>query len=203
MTGILSRLTAVTIAIGLGLGGPTNSQAAGRIERETYRHCDTGILFPSDLGGLARASMNIQDPSKCFLHGIRYLVPGLRGSATIRISPGGGERCIARFAKEDERMRAVWWHREPRLNGEPLRLLGSDVQQHTARYTDGENIGGRHQRPETNLTLWVGCIGPGRGETATWVVRYESDFEAADEAKVADLPQKLFAAIDWSPIAAK
>lgn len=199
MTAIIRQFAAV-LALSLALGGPAVSQTAARSKGETYRHCATGILFPSDVGGLARASVNIQDPNKCFLYGIRYLVPGLRGSATIRISPGGGEPCIARFAKEDERMRAVWWHREPRLNGEPLRLLGSDVQQHTARYTDGENIGGRHQRPETNLTLWVGCIGPGRGETATWVVRYESDFAAADEAKITGLPEKLFAGIDWSPL---
>lgn len=200
MTAILRRLATLVLGIGLTIGGPANSQPAALGKGETYRHCATGVIFPAEAGGLARASIAMRDPSGCFINGIKYLVPGLRGDARISIIPGGDEPCSARVAKEDERMRKRWRGLEPRTTGAPLRLLGSYAQQHTVRYTDGESIGGRHQKPETVLTLWIGCIGPGNGEKATWLVRYEGDFTAADEAKVADLPETLFAAIDWSPL---
>lgn len=193
-------LAAAALALSLALGGPAQSQSAAPGKGETYRHCATGVMFPAEAGGLARASMNIQDPKDCFLNSITYLVPSLRGYARIWIIPGGDEPCSARFAKEAEQMGKRYWGLEPRQTGKPLRLLGSYAQQDTVRYTYGEAIGGRHQKPETVLTLWVGCIGPGNGEKATWLVRYYGDFAAADEAKVADLPEKLFTAIDWTPL---
>lgn len=197
------RIIAVSaLAIGLALDGPTNSKSATASKGETYRHCATSVIFPAEAGGLARASINIQDPKDCFPKNITYLIPGLRGYARIWIIPGYDVPCSVRFAKEAEQMSKRYWGLEPRPTGAPLRLLGSYAQQHTVRYTHGEAIGGRHQKPETVLTLWIGCIGPGSGEKATWLVRYEGDFAAADEAKVADLAEKLFAAIDWSPLTA-
>lgn len=199
MTAMTRYLATPALGALAAIGAQAHPQSATTETTESYTHCQTGLFFPAEAGGLVRASVRARDANGCF-DTIKYVAPGLRGDARISIIPGGDEPCSARFAKEDERMRTRWWGLEPRPTGEPLRLLGSYAQQHTVRYTDGENIGGRHQKPETVLTLWVGCIGPGNGEKATWLVRYYGDFAAADEAKVADLPEKLFAAIDWTPL---
>jgi hypothetical protein len=199
MTALTLYLATPALGALAAIGAPAHQQSATTEATESYIHCQTGLFFPAEASGLIRASVRARDANGCF-DTIKYIAPGLRGDLRISIIPGGDEPCSERFAKDDERMRARWRGLLPRPTGKPLRLLGSYAQQHTVRYTDPEAIGGRHQKPETVLTLWVGCIGPGKGEKATWLVRYESDFEAADEAKVVDLPEKLFAAIDWRPL---
>jgi len=199
MTAKIRHLATTALVAMVAIGAPAHPQPTTTRTAETYIHCQTGVFFPADADGLVRASVRARDANGCF-DTIKYVAPGLRGDLRISIIPAGDEPCSERFVKEDERIAARWRGLEPRPIGKPLSLLGSYAKQHTVRYTAPEVIGGRHQEPETVLTLWIGCVGPGNGEKATWLVRYEGHFAATDESKAKDLPEKLFAAIDWSPL---
>lgn len=201
MTAILRRLAAVTIAVGLAIGGPARAQPTETPASQSWVHCETGVVFPAEADGLVRSTVAKPDANSCVKQvSYKKLYLYLRGGLRISIRPGGNAPCAELFAREDTQMREVWRFLKPDPDGKPLRLLGSSVQQHTARYIEPESRAGRDRNPETRFTLWIGCIGPNKGEAATWLIRYQEEYKAADEAKVAGLAEELFAAIDWTPL---
>ena len=202
MTAILCRLVAAAmLALGLALGGAAQSQSADTSARTSYAHCPTGILIPGtdyERYDWVLAVPKPQSPNGC-VRTIRYRAPSVWGELFISIQPAGDAPCAEQFARENLDVQSRWRRLTLRPAQKPLRLSGPFAEQHSVRYTNPA-IRTREGKPETVLTLWVGCIGPGEGEKGSWLVRYESDFAAAGEAKVADLPEKIFVAVDWSTL---
>jgi len=198
MAAIIRHFGAV-LALGLALGGPARSQPAETPKSEPRVHCGTGFVFPAEAGGLFLPSATQPDAKGCVKR-VSYKKLYLRSRLLISIEPGGNAPCAELFAREDAQKRELSPFLKPDPDVRPLRLLSQSVQQHTARYIEPESHLGRDRSPEARQTLWIGCIGPNDGETATWFIRYLEYYDATDEAEVAGLAEKLFAAIDWSPL---
>lgn len=200
MTAMIRHFAAV-LALSLASVGSARSQPAETPKSEPRVDCGTGFVFPAKAGGLFLPTVTKSDAKGCVKR-VSYKKLYLRSRLLISIEPGGNAPCAELFAREDAQKRELSPLLKPDPDGRPLSLLGQSVQQHTARYIDpGYHMdrGGR----EAKQTLWIGCIGPNDGETATWFIRYLEYYEAADEAKVAGLAEKLFAGIDWSPLTGK
>ncbi len=193
------RHCASVLALSLTTVGPARSQPAETPKSEPRVDCGTGFVFPANAGGLFLPAVTKQEAQRCVKQ-VSYKKLYLRSRLLISIEPGGDAPCAELFAREDARTVEFRPFFKPDPDGRPLHLLGPSVQQHTARYIEPGSHVGRDSSPETRQTLWIGCIGPNNGETATWFIRYLEYYDAADEAEVAGLAEKLFAAIDWSPL---
>ncbi len=201
MTAIFRGFAAV-LALSLPIVGPARSQPAETPVSEPRVDCGTGFVFPAEAGGLFLPSRTDPNAKGC-VQRVRYKKLYLRSHLLISILPGGDAPCAELFAREDKQTMEFRPSFKPDPDGRPLRLLGDNVQQHTARYIAPAYYGVRHGSPEERLTLWIGCIGPNDGDTATWIISYLEIYNAADHAEVTDLAEKLFAAIDWTPLTGK
>jgi len=187
------------LALSLASIGPARSQPAETPKSEPRVHCGTGFVFPAKAGGFFLPSVTKPDAKGCVKQ-VSYKKLYLRSRLLISIEPGDDAPCAELFAREDAQKRELSPFLKPDPDSRPLRLLGQSVQQHTARYIESGSHVGRDRSPEARQTLWIGCIGPNDGETATWFIRYLEYYDATDEAEVAGLAEKLFAAIDWRPL---
>lgn len=192
MPKITRHLAAVTLAL-LASAAPAAAQREVTGAPDPYLHREAGIAFPATIAGFQRGRVFEYDANGADAS-VGYKPSEQKGEMTVYVYPAGDQTCSFWFEDAD---RVVTSRPDViRRNTVAAMRLGpaAMTQQFSASYTLPPGTYG-FDHPELVSFLWVGCAADGR-----WVVKYRGSFEARDAGNAEGLAERLFAAIDWSPL---
>jgi hypothetical protein len=193
MNATIRHLCAAILATMIALAAPAHAQREITDAPDPYVHAGAGIAFPAKVDEFRRGRVFEYSPDGANAS-VGYKPPAQKGEMTVYVYPGKGGSCSDWFRDAD----AAVMNRAgvARIDtAAPLRLVPEGLpDQLSASYTIPPGTYG-FDHPEMVSYVWVGCVADGN-----WVVKYRGSFEAADAAKASGLAERLFAAIDWSPL---
>lgn len=189
---ITRRLAAATLAL-LIAATPAAAQRDVIPAPDPFVHREAGVAFPATVAGFERGRVVEYDADGADAS-VGYRLQGQRGEMTVYVYPAGDETCRFWFEDADRAVR-----NRPgatRQDGAAALRLGPDAmtQQFSASYTIPPGTYG-YDHAELVSYLWVGCVADGK-----WVVKYRGSFLAGDASKAERIAERLFAAIDWTPL---
>lgn len=194
MTAIIRHIAAAILAMMIAIAAPAHAQREITDAADPYVHRGAGVAFPVSVEDFRRGRLFEYYPQGTNAS-IGYKPLAQKGEMTVYVYPGEGGNCGDWFRDAD----AAVMNRGGVTRQDaaaPLKLVPDALpEQVSAQYSIPAGAYG-FDHPELVSYLWVGCVADGK-----WVVKYRGSFEARDAAKADGLAERLFAGIDWSPLA--
>jgi hypothetical protein len=202
MTSILRTCIAALFAAIFAIAAPALAQTEVKNPPDPYIHKAVGIAFPARLTEFVRSRV-VEYSEDGADASVGYGALGIPGEMTLYVYPGDEDTCNAWFQGADAAVtKRSGTARRPAAPALKLLPRAPLEAQQSATYTVPPG-GYGFDHPELVSYLWVGCLAGPKAGANRWVVKYRGSFFATDEAKAAALAERLFAAIDWSPLTGK
>lgn len=194
MTAFIRHIAAVAVTATFALAAPAQAQREVKNAPDPFVHRVAGVAFPKEPDGFRRYRVTESGEAGATVE-VMYESLGSSGLVAILLRPLVGVDCRGYFEKADLDV-DIREGAALRKDAAPLRLIEESTQQQfSSGFALYERSGEEAQFRGLGF-LWVGCFA---GEK--WAVSYRGVYEGADEALIASEAQKLFAGIDWSPLA--
>jgi len=188
----LAAFAAAALAMAASTASPTLAQGEVVNAPDPYLHKSVGVAFPEQAGEFERSRVTEFNAEGSDL-GVGYFRSDQPGQITLYLYPVRDASCDAEFAGT---IAAIEGHPGAKKLQAPALRLGQfpGARQQSARYSIPANAYG-YEHPELVSDAWLGCLPGGK-----WLIKYRGSFYASDAKAVEGVAERMFAAIDWSPV---
>jgi hypothetical protein len=196
MITIFRSVMAVLAALILAAAVPALAQREVTDAADPYVHRAVGVAFPLAPADLRRGRI-VEFDAQGSDAAVGYAPLGQPGEMTLYVYPGTGNDCSDWFRDADD---AIIQRGNVTRNqfDSPIRFEGfAGLPQLSASYAVQAGAYG-FDHPDLVSYLWVGCVANG-----DWIVKYRGSFPASEQALATTMAERLFAAIDWTPLTAE